>query len=307
MMTMHLHLEDAITWNQLRDALAPYVQDAFPADSVVQAVLRRANLPEQGVTPPEGLPRLVSWLTSVNFTVSPLPIDLADGGWPLEAVSGFVVRSQAGAVWDPLAIALITVMGRSDTPAFGRVAWAEERRDLVTSRLLFRMVASREEPGIDRTIAVLLTTNIDDMPSETLGYVLDRLLREGARDAWIAPVMMKKSRAAVTLHVLASPDYEASALRTIFEETTTLGVRRTLIDTYRLARRVDLVTTEFGNVHVKIGFLDGKVRSLHPEFEDCAYLARRYRVPLQRVYDQAVSQWRTNSPVLDHGVDPAGN
>ncbi len=307
MMSVHVHLEGAISWDQLSDALTPHIHDVPSADAVIQTVLRRANLAERGMAPPEELPRLVSWLRSVNFTVGPLPVDWADGGWPVTMFEGFLVRAQAGVVWDPLALAILTVTGRSQTPALGRVDWAEERRDPMTNRLLFRVVASGQELGLEQTSAVLLTTNIDDMPAETLGYVLERLLREGARDAWIAPVVMKKSRAAVTLQVLASLDYEAAALQIIFEETTTLGVRRSLIDTYRLARRIDLVATEFGTVHVKIGFLDGKVRSVHPEFEDCARSARQYNVPLQRVYDEAATHWWANHPALDDGADPLRN
>ena len=47
-----------------------------------------------------------------------------------------------------------------------------------------------------------LETNLDDMTPETLAYVQERLLASGASDVWYIPIVMKKSRPAVTLCVL---------------------------------------------------------------------------------------------------------
>lgn len=297
-MSVHLHLENPVSWSQLRETLAPHIEPAGPADTVTQAILRRAAQFGRDFDHPEELSPVASWLASVGLTVGTIPMDLSDGGWTLKAFEGFSVRAGVGLVWDPLMVAFITVVGRSQPNFTGHMVWSEERRIPTTGNLLLRVIGYDQEEQIERHVpAVLLTTNIDDMSAEVLAYVLERLLREGARDAWITPIVMKKSRAAVTLHVLASLAYESAALRVIFEETTTLGVRRTLTDTYMLERRLDSVTTRWGEVHVKVGFFDGKLRSLHPEFEDCALLARRHGVPLQRVYHHAMQQWWACHPI----------
>lgn len=301
-MSVHLHLESPVTWVQLREILAPHIEPAGSADRVTHAILRRAAKFGRDLDSPEELSSVVSWLNAVGLTVGTIPMDLADSNWTLDTFEGFSIRAAEGSVWDPLMVALITVMARSQPNFSGLMVWSEERRNPTTGALLLRVIGyDREAATGGRAPAVLLTTNIDDMSAEIVAYVLERLLREGARDAWISPVVMKKSRAAMTLNVLASLDYESAALRVIFEETTTLGVRRTLIDTYMLERRLDLVTTMLGQVHVKAGFFDGKLRSLHPEFEDCALLARRYGVPLQHIYRQAVQQWWADHPLeRDH-------
>ncbi len=296
-MSVHLHLERPVTWAQLYETLAPHIEPARPADRITQAILQRAAKFDRGFDRPEELSSVVSWLTAVGLTVGTIPMDLADSGWTLEAFEGFSVHAGAGLPWDPLMVAFITAVGRSQPNLTGRMVWSEERRISTTGGLLLRVMGYDQKESIGgHAPAVLLTTNIDDMSAEVLAYVLERLLREGARDAWITPVVMKKSRAAVTLNVLASLDYESTALCVIFEETTTLGVRRALIDTYMLERRLDSVTTPLGEVHVKVGFFDGKLRSLHPEFEDCALLARRHGIPVQRVYHQTVQQWWAEHP-----------
>ncbi|MBP1728752.1 MAG: hypothetical protein H6Q56_1125, partial [Deltaproteobacteria bacterium] len=49
---------------------------------------------------------------------------------------------------------------------------------------------------------LVLEANIDDSTPEVLGYALERLLTEGALDAWFTPIQMKKGRPAVTLSLL---------------------------------------------------------------------------------------------------------
>ena len=51
---------------------------------------------------------------------------------------------------------------------------------------------------------VLLETNIDDMPGQAIGFVLERALDLGALDCWVTPVQMKKNRPGTLLSVLCS-------------------------------------------------------------------------------------------------------
>src|SRR3712207_8766977 len=42
----------------------------------------------------------------------------------------------------------------------------------------------------------LLEANVDDAPGEFLGAAVERLLRRGALDAWLEPIVMKRGRGA---------------------------------------------------------------------------------------------------------------
>ena len=77
------------------------------------------------------------------------------------------------------------------------------------------------------TVAVVLSTNLDDVTPEVLGHTIDRLLAAGADDAWVVPIVMKKSRPAFELCALTTPA-SAPVLRAIISaETGTLGIRET--------------------------------------------------------------------------------
>lgn len=130
---------------------------------------------------------------------------------------------------------------------------------------------------------VLLETNIDDMTPEIYGYLIERLLEAGARDAFLTPVIMKKGRPGIQLTVLADPNKETELTELIFSETTTLGIRRLPVQRHILERRTDTVQTPYGPIRVKIADLGGKQR-ITPEYDDCARIAREQQVPILDVY-----------------------
>ena len=130
---------------------------------------------------------------------------------------------------------------------------------------------------------VLLETNIDDMTPEIYGYLIDRLLEAGARDAFLTPVIMKKGRPGIQLTVLADPNKETELTELIFSETTTLGIRRLPVQRHILERRTDTVQTPYGPIRVKIAEIGGKQR-ITPEYDDCARIAREQQVPILDVY-----------------------
>ena len=130
---------------------------------------------------------------------------------------------------------------------------------------------------------VLLETNIDDMTPEIYGYLIDRLLEAGARDAFLTPVIMKKGRPGIQLTVLADHNKETELTELIFSETTTLGIRRLSVQRHILERRTDTVQTPYGPIRVKIADIGGKQR-ITPEYDDCARIAREQQVPILDVY-----------------------
>jgi uncharacterized protein (DUF111 family) len=78
----------------------------------------------------------------------------------------------------------------------------------------------------------------------------------------------------------------------IFLETTTLGLRYREEEKRTLARSTVSVETEWGEVRIKIGLLDGEVVNYAPEYEDCRTIAEKHIVPLKQVMQAAISAWR---------------
>lgn len=133
----------------------------------------------------------------------------------------------------------------------------------------------------------MLETNIDDMSGEVAGYLMEKLLAEGSLDAWVSPALMKKSRPAYTVHVLCEPQDQERFIRLLFVESTTLGVRRYPVDRCSLRREMVLSPTVFGDIPVKVAWLDNMPVNCKPEYEDCKVLAAAAGVPLQVVMDAA--------------------
>ena len=65
----------------------------------------------------------------------------------------------------------------------------------------------------------------DGLRPQVLAYAMERLLAEGALDVFSVPVQMKKSRPGALLTVLTKMEDADRLTKTIFAETTTLGVR----------------------------------------------------------------------------------
>jgi pyridinium-3,5-bisthiocarboxylic acid mononucleotide nickel chelatase len=147
-------------------------------------------------------------------------------------------------------------------------------------------VASLAAKTATETITVL-EANLDDLNPQVFGYVMDRLLEEGALDVFGVPVQMKKSRPGTLLTVLCKPEDAGKLARLIFTETTTLGVRRREEVRQTLARRWENVRTQWGEVRIKIASMNGSVTNFAPEYEDCRRIAAEHHVPLKAVMQEA--------------------
>jgi uncharacterized protein (TIGR00299 family) protein len=133
----------------------------------------------------------------------------------------------------------------------------------------------------------ILEANLDDLNPQVFGYVMDRLLEEGALDAFGVPVQMKKNRPGTLLTVLCKPEDAAKLTQLIFTETTTLGVRRRDEVRQTLARRWENVRTQWGEVRIKIASMNGSITNYAPEYEDCRRIASEQHVPLKTVMQEA--------------------
>jgi uncharacterized protein (TIGR00299 family) protein len=136
------------------------------------------------------------------------------------------------------------------------------------------------------TITVL-EANLDDLNPQVFGYVMDRLLEDGALDVFGMPVQMKKNRPGTLLTVLCGPEDAGKLTLLIFTETTTLGVRRREEVRHTLARHWENVRTQWGEVRIKIASMNGTVTNFAPEYEDCRRIAAEHHVPLKAVIQEA--------------------
>jgi uncharacterized protein (TIGR00299 family) protein len=177
------------------------------------------------------------------------------------------------------------------------VGYGVGHRRLTSVPNLLRVVLGRETDsspmafdagdwGRDRV--VLAKTIIDDVSPEALGYLFERLRREGALEVWWSPVYMKKARPAVELSLLCAVEDEDRLARIVFAESGTFGLRRSVVERTVLARSWVTVQLDGASVRVKVGRRDGEIVAVSPEFEDVAALAERSGRPLREVMHAAL-------------------
>lgn len=136
----------------------------------------------------------------------------------------------------------------------------------------------------------LIETNLDDISPELIPYAIERLLEAGAKDAWSAPIRMKKGRHGITLSVLADEVSRRAVLDVLYRETTTLGARIRRAEKEELERHFESVTIEGHPVRVKVAIRDGEVLNASPEYEDAVKVARITGLPLKEIYRAALSK-----------------
>lgn len=142
---------------------------------------------------------------------------------------------------------------------------------------------------------IVIEANIDDMNPQNFGYVTEKLLAAGALDVFTIPIQMKKSRPGQLLQVLAPSDAVDALSRLIFQETTTIGLRKYPVDRTILDREFVDVDIEYGKVRIKVSRMNGEVVNFTPEFEDCARIAREKNVALKRVQALATHAYMKQS------------
>ena len=139
---------------------------------------------------------------------------------------------------------------------------------------------------IDAEGIYVIETNIDDMNPEFYPHVIEKL-QKVAIDAYIIPVIMKKGRCGILLKVLVGHEKLEEAKKIVFEETTTFGIRYYKVRREKLERDVIDIETKYGKIGVKIGYLNGKIVSISPEYEDCKKIAKTSNKPIKEIYEEA--------------------
>jgi pyridinium-3,5-bisthiocarboxylic acid mononucleotide nickel chelatase len=143
--------------------------------------------------------------------------------------------------------------------------------------------AATERSGAASGQVVTLETNVDHLAPELLALALERMLDAGALDAWQTPIVMKKGRAAIAVSVMCDPADEARMAELLIAETGTLGVRRTLSSRWTASRQTLELETSLGMATFKVAELPDGRRTLRPEIDDVARIARETGRPVADV------------------------
>jgi len=167
-----------------------------------------------------------------------------------------------------------------------KTAYGIGQRDVSDVPNILRLYLSETDDAGNNYLtkeAMVLECNIDDMNPEHFDFLLDKLFDAGASDAWLTPIIMKKSRPATTVSVLCKLSRVEHLKSILFIHSTTIGIREKRITKNMLKREAKSVQTKYGKVRIKECYYNGVFLRSKPEFEDCKALAQKHNITIAEV------------------------
>jgi uncharacterized protein (TIGR00299 family) protein len=224
-------------------------------------------------------------------------VETAHGSLPVPApatlklLEGVEIRpgpEGSGELVTPTGAALIKVLSSGPSPAsftplasgFGAGTKEFRGRPNALRIVLAEMVAAT---GVRVEHLVQLATDIDDMDGEQLAALADRLRNDGALDVVMLATMMKKGRPGTRVEVLATRELADRLEEVLFAQSSSIGVRRAIVERHALPRAVHTVHALDHDIRVKVVTLPTGERRAKPEHEDVARVATETGRPLREV------------------------
>lgn len=169
-----------------------------------------------------------------------------------------------------------------------RAGFGAGDREFASRPNCLQILLGRDEEEVTAEDVMVLETNLDDLNPQILGSLTERLLREGAREAYITPVIMKKGRPGHLLTVIVDPGREALCGAILFRETGTLGYRLRRVGRVTLKRSFREIHTDGGTVRVKVASFEGREIRFSPEYEDCRRIAEKTGRPVRDIMESVL-------------------
>lgn len=196
----------------------------------------------------------------------------------MKLLEGHVIKtgpSGAGELVTPTGAALVRILSKGPEPTSyvprksGFGAGTKEFPDRANAlRIVLADAAVNGGGGIPEEDVCVLACEVDDMSPEYLAAAAEKLRLAGALDVVLQPVIMKKGRSGTRVEVLCSPTSAAELETLLLGETTTIGVRRSVVRRAALPRIKESVTVLGQSIAVKVVRLPDGRRRAKPEFED---------------------------------------
>lgn len=113
-----------------------------------------------------------------------------------------------------------------------------------------------------------ITTNIDDMTGELLGYLHEKLMEKGAKDVCFIPAFGKKNRPLYTVNIMCMEADKDEIVYSLFKYSSTIGMRVEKVN--RITAKRDFIEKDFMGEKIKLKRIKYKdIERLFPEWEDC--------------------------------------
>ena len=106
------------------------------------------------------------------------------------------------------------------------------------------------------------------MSSEVYSYIYEKFINDGALDIYTQSIYMKKNRPAIKLCILCKEDDLNKFIDLMILQTSTFGIRYSKYNRVTLDRKFTKIETEYGKITVKLGYYNGQLIRITPEYVD---------------------------------------
>ena len=150
---------------------------------------------------------------------------------------------------------------------------------------LLRVILGEKEKEDEEEFIYEISANIDDMSCEIYSYLFEKILSEGALDVYAQSIYMKKNRPAYKISILVEEMNLHKFTNILLLESSTFGVRYSKYNRVKLHRKFIDISTKYGSIKVKLGYYNGKLIKVKPEYEQCKNIAFKFNIPIKEIYD----------------------
>ncbi len=138
-----------------------------------------------------------------------------------------------------------------------------------------------------------IEANIDDMSPEGYEPLMQALFEAGAVDVYLTPIIMKKSRPAHTLTALCTAISADAVSDCLLNQSSTIGLRILPFEKRVLSRQIQSVSTDLGEVRVKVVTQPNGARRWKVEHNDLQALAQQHGLSYAEVKHRIEHQVHT--------------
>lgn len=127
-----------------------------------------------------------------------------------------------------------------------------------------------------------ISTNIDNMTGEQLGYLYEKLMEKSALDVAFIPAFMKKNRPAYVVNIMTQEQNKENIIYTLFKYSSTIGMRIEKMERVVMNRKIVEKEVLGEKIRVKeISYKD--ITRFSPEYEDIKRIAKIKNISIDEV------------------------
>ena len=130
-----------------------------------------------------------------------------------------------------------------------------------------------------------ISTNIDNMTGEQLGYLYEKLMEKGALDVAFIPAFMKKNRPAYVVNIMTDNKNKEDIVYTLFKYSNTIGMRIEKVDRIKMDRK--LIEKEVLGEKIRVKVVEYKdIKRHYIEYDDCKKISEKLNIAPYEVKKQ---------------------